>query len=305
MFFEVAYRSYLPSLVTRDELLEGNSKLTASSAVAEFAGFSVSGWLVQLVNGPFALLVDALTFVTSAFFVGSIDKPEETPEVDGERVDFRADVTEGFAAVARDPLLRAMSGATLLYSLGFGMFGATYMLFVTRELGFNPGLLGVIFGIGGLSSMLGAILAQRSADRFGIGISMFAGLVLMGVSMLFVPAVRGATAAGAALLVAQQVMGDGSFTVQDVNAVSLRQSVTPDRLLGRVNAFMHNVDRGFLLAGTLLGGVLGETLGLRPTLTAGALLTIGAGVLLAFSPVASVRRAPAMRLEPVARESEA
>lgn len=300
MFFEVAYRSYLPSLVAREELLEGNSKLTASSAVSEFGGFSVSGWLVQLVNGPFAVFIDALTFVASAFFVRSIETPEERPQAT-ESVSLRADITEGFAAVIRDPILRAMSGSTLLYSTGFGMFGATYMLFVTRSLGFHPGVLGVIFGIGGISSLIGAILAERSAERLGVGISMIFGLVAMGVSMLFVTAVQGATIGGAVLLIAQQVTGDGAFTVQEVNAVTLRQSITPDRLLGRVNAFVHNVDRGFLLAGTLVGGLLGETIGLRSTLAIGSLLTIAAGLLLAASPVVGVRRADAER-DPVPAE---
>jgi MFS family permease len=300
MFFEVAYRSYLPSLVAREELLEGNSKLTASSAVSEFAGFSVSGWLVQLVNGPFAVFIDALTFVSSAFFVRSIEAPEERPAA-SESVNMRADITEGFSAVSREPFLRAMAGATLLYSTGFGLYGAVYMLFVTRELGFHPGVLGVIFGIGGISSLLGAVLAERSSSRFGVGASIWLGLVIMGVSMLLVLGAQGATLAGASLLIAQQVLGDGAFTAQDVNAVSLRQAITPDNLLGRVNAFMHNIDRGFVLFGTLAGGLLGEFIGLRATLTLGGLFVIGAGALVLLTPLASAR-SPAVTVTPVGGE---
>lgn len=302
MFFEVAYRSYLPSLVSREELLEGNSKLTASSAVSEFGGFSISGWLVQLVNGPFAIFIDALTFVASAFFVRSIDVTEERPKSAGEPLSVRADITEGFSTVARDPLLRAMGASTMLYSLGFGAFGGVYSVFVIRELGFEPGVLGVIFGIGGLSSLAGAVLAERASVRLGVGPSMTLGLAAMGVSMLFIAAARDATIVGASLLIAQQVTGDGAFTVQDVNAVSLRQSITPERMLGRVNAFMHNIDRGFLLAGTLAAGVLGETIGLRITLVLGACMVMAAALVLLISPVIAVRRAPVL-IEEIAPES--
>lgn len=292
MVFDVAYRSYLPSLVTREELLEGNSKLTASSAAAEFGGFSVGGWLVQAVNGPFAIFIDALSFVWSGAFLRTIEQQEPAPVKPEERTSVRAEIGEGLSTVVRQPLLRAMAGSTALFSVGFGLFGATYMLFVTRELGFHPGVLGVIFGLGGLSSLAGAVVAERAASRIGVGMAMIVGLTMMGVSMFFVPAAQGATIAGASLLIAQQLFGDGGFTMQDVNYMSLRQAITPSHLLGRVNSFFYNLDLVAMLAGTLIGGVLGEIIGLRPTLVVGAALTLAAAAVLVASPIASLRRTP-------------
>jgi MFS family permease len=124
--------------------------------------------------------------------------------------------------------------------------------------------------------------------------------------MFFVPAAQGATIAGASLLIAQQLFGDGGFTMQDVNYMSLRQAVTPSHLLGRVNSFFYNLDLVAMLAGTLIGGVLGEIIGLRPTLVIGALLTLAAVAVLIASPIATLRRTPPSpdaRAEPLPGEA--
>jgi MFS family permease len=299
IFFDVAYRSYLPTLVSRDELIEGNSKLAATASVSEFAGFSVSGWLVQIFSGPFAILVDAVSFVVSAVFLRSIRTPEPPPVPAEERVGALAEAAEGMRAVLRDPLLRSMAGATPLASFGVGMFFATYMIFVTRGLGFHPGLLGVIFGLGGISSLFGAVLAGGAARRFGTGPSMIAGIAMMGISMLFIPIARGATVLAAGLLIAQQISGDGMFMVFEINATSLRQAIAPERMLGRVTAFNRMLDLGFTLLGILIGGVIGQTIGLRPALYTGAGAMLAAAAWLLASPVRSVVTAP-MTEEPLA-----
>ncbi|MEX0750004.1 MAG: MFS transporter [Dehalococcoidia bacterium] len=293
MFFDVAYRTYLPSIVPRQELMDGNAKLTASESVAEFSAFSVAGWLVQIFSGPAALLVDAVTFVLSALSLNAIQRDEPHRAAPEVQPSVREEALEGLRTVWRDRILRGLTGATVCWSLGLGMFGAVYMLFVTRGLGFNPGVLGVIFGIGGISALAGALLAERSARRWGVGPSMVAGLAGMGVSMLFIPMAHGAGLAAASLLIAQQVFGDGMFTVYQVSDTTTRQSITPEHMLGRVNAFMRMLELGLTLTGLLLGGLIGEWLGLRTALTIGAVLTIGAGAALLLSPARGVMRLPA------------
>ncbi len=299
IFFDVAYRSYLPTLVSREELIEGNSKLAATASVSEFAGFSVSGWLVQLFSGPIAVLVDAVSFVVSAVFLRTIRTPEPAPPPPEERPGALAEAVEGMRAVARDPLLRSLAGATPFASFGTGMFFATYMVFVTRGLGFHPGLLGVIFGLGGISSLFGAVLAAGFARRYGIGLSMIAGLGMMGISMLFIPIAQGATIVAAGLLIAQQISGDGMFMVFDINATSLRQAIAPERMLGRVNAFNRMLDLGFTLAGILVAGAIGQTVGLRPALYLGACSMLAAAGALLASPVRKIATTPAEQ-EPLA-----
>lgn len=292
LFFDVAYRSYLPSLVDRGQLIDGNSKLTATNAVAEFSGFSLGGWLVQIFSGPVAIAVDGVSFVASALFLRSIEHEEGEPGRTADEAGMWSEAAAGVRTVSGDPLLRSIGLATVLYSLGFGVFGATYMLFVTRGLGFETGVLGVIFGLGGISSLLGAVAAARAARTFGLGPSMVIGMVMMGASMLFIPLAGGATVVAAGMLIAQQIVGDGAFTAYDVNSVSLRQSITPDALQGRVNASMRMTEVGLTLAGTLAGGVIGEVLGLRAALTIGAVCVIAAGAWLLASPLARVRTAP-------------
>jgi predicted MFS family arabinose efflux permease len=299
IFFDVAYQSYLPTLVTKDELVEGNSKLAATASVSEFAGFSVSGWLVQIFSGPIAMLVDAISFVVSAIFLRSIGTPEPPPPPADDRVSALREAADGMRAVAGHPLLRSLAVATPLAAFGTGMFFATYMVFVTRGLGFNPGVLGVIFGLGGISSLAGAVIAGPMARRFGAGTAMIAGLTMMGISMLFIPLARGAGVVAAALLIAQQISGDGMFMVADINATSLRQTIAPERMLGRVNAFNRMLDLGFTLAGILIGGAIGQTIGLRPALYLGAASMLAAAAWLLISPVRNLRAAPAPE-EPLA-----
>ncbi len=292
IFFDVAYQSYVPTLVSRDELIEGNSKLAATASVSEFAGFSVSGWLVQVFSGPFAMLVDAISFIVSAAFVRTIRSPEPPPPEPEARAPALAEAAEGMRAVLRDPLLRSLAIATPLAAFGIGMFFATYMIFVTRGLGFHPGLLGVIFGLGGISSLFGAMLAGGAARRFGSGPTMIAGVAMMGISMLFIPIARGATVVAAGLLIAQQISGDGMFMMFDINATSLRQAIAPERMLGRVNAFNRMLDLGFTLAGILAGGVIGQTAGLRLSLYLGAGSMLAAALWLLASPLRSLAAAP-------------
>jgi predicted MFS family arabinose efflux permease len=294
MFFDVAYLSYLPTLVKKDELLEGNSKLAASSSVAEVGGFSLSGWLVQLITGPVTILIDAVSFLVSAAAVASIRSEEPPPRPPEERVGAREEFTEGVRFLLRNPVLRALGAAAVTLELSWRMFGAVFLVFVTKDLGFKPGILGMIFAVGGISSLFGAMLAQRSARTFGAGPSMWGGLLLMGVSMLFIVVVPEAGVLAASLLIAQQLVGDGGATVFEVNQVSLRQTLTPERMLGRVNAAIRLISLAAMLAGSLAGGVMGETLGLRATLAAGAAAMFVAAGCVFFSKARWMREAPEM-----------
>ncbi len=290
--FDVAYLSYLPTLVQKDQLLEGNSKLAASSSIAEVGGFSLSGWLVQLVTGPVTILIDAISFLFSAAFIGAIRAREPTPAPAEERTGVREEFTEGVRFLVRDPVLRPVAAAVVTIELSWRLFGAVFLVFVTKGLGFHPGLLGMTFAVGGVSSLLGALLARRSAGRFGLGPSMWGGLILMSVSMLFIPLARGATVLAVVFLVAQQLVGDGGATVFEINQISLRQSVTPARMLGRVNAAIRLTSLAAMLLGSLIGGVMGETVGLRPTLVAGAAATFAAALWIIASPARALRDVP-------------
>jgi len=289
--FGVAYQSYLPSLVKREELLEGNSKLTASESVAEVGAFGTAGWLVQVFTGPVAILIDALSFLFSAFFIGRIKKTESPPATKDERTGMLREAREGIQTILDNRFLRATIVSECLNHFAFGMFGAAFGLYVIRVLDFEPGVLGMIYAVGGVSSLVGAVFAARAASRLGIGPAMVVGLAVIGASMLLVPLAQGGAILAGAFLVAQQ-LGDGGFVVYSINEVSLRQTITPERLLGRVNAGFEISAHGVLLLGILAGGGLGETLGLRGTLALASWAMLLAALWLAASPVFRLRAAP-------------
>ena len=298
VFFDVAYQSFLPSLVKNEELVEANSKLSAAMSVAEASAFSSAGWLIQLLAAPVAMLIDALTFIASAGLVARIQEPEfqiDSTTV-GSRPTIASDVVEGLRAVWREPILRGMVVAGLGQNLAFGLVGTVFLLYVNQEVGFDPGILGMIFAVGGVSSLLGAMIAGR-LTHFGTGAVMVGSLLLAAIGEAFVPLATAANAIGVLFLVGQQIVADSALTIYDINQVSLRQAITPAHILGRVNASVRVSEFGAILLGTVAAGYIGETVGLRETLWLAVALSLLAAVALALSPVLAVRRIPETAVE--------
>jgi Na+/melibiose symporter-like transporter len=220
VFFDVAYQSLLPSLVKNDELVEANSKLSAAMSVAEASAFSSAGWLIQLLTAPVAMLVDALTFLSSAGLVARIREPEFQVGSSSAtaRPSIASDVVEGLRAVWRQPILRGLVVAGLAQNLAFGLVGTVFLLYVNQEVGFDPGILGMIFAVGGVSSFLGAMIAGR-LPRFGIGAIMVMSLLLAAIGQAFVPLATAANAIGVLFLVGQQIVADSALTVYDIKSI--------------------------------------------------------------------------------------
>ena len=293
VFFDVAYQSFLPSLVKNEELVEANSKLSAAMSVAEASAFSSAGWLIQLLTAPVAILVDAFTFVASAGLVARIREPgsRSEPSTAEPRPSITSDIVEGLRAVWQQPILRGMVVAGVAQNLAFGLVGTVFLLYVNQEVGFDPGILGMIFAVGGVSSFLGAMIAGR-LPRFGIGAVMVTTLLLAAIGEAFIPLATAANTVGVLFLVGQQIVADSALTVYDINQVSLRQAITPAHILGRVNASVRVTEFGAVLLGTVIAGYLGETAGLRQTLWLGVAFSLIAAVAIALSPVRAVRRIP-------------
>ena len=287
ILFDVAYQSYLPALVKKDDLLEGNSKLTASGAVAEFAGFSVGGWLVQALTAPITVLIDAFSFIASAVAIGTIQTRE--PEAPGEEhPDMRREIVDGLKTVWHAPLLRASALAVLMQGLTDGIYGSLVVLYMSRDLGFSPGVLSMTWAVGGISAFIGASLATRVTRRLGSGLAMGLGLMVCSITSALIPLATGAALPALLLLIGAQ-LGDGFFVIYDINQVSLRQGIASERLLGRVNATMRFLGLGASLVGAVIGGLLGELLGVRWTLFIGAGSTLLAGLVVLLSPLRKYR----------------
>ncbi len=289
--FEVAYHAYLPTLVSRAELVEGNSKLEASGAVVEVVSFGLAGWLVQTLTAPLAIVPDAVSFVVSALCLGTIRTPEPTIERPAaEQSTFRA-MREGMRLLLRDPILRAIAGAQATARLFMYVWFTMYLVFLTRDLQLEPVVFGIVFAVGGICSFVGAICAERIAHRLGLGPTLIVTLLLFSLSLLAVP-LASSPFLLVVLLVTTQQLADGAGTVLQIHESSLVQAIVPDHALGRVTASLRVIGWTAMLAGTVVGGVLGELIGPRMTLLVGAIGSLPAVLWLVWSPVRGLRTLP-------------
>ncbi len=299
-FFDVADRSYLPTVVEPDELVAANSALTASASVAEFSAFGISGFLIQLFSAPLAIAVDAISFLVSAVFLGSIRRPEPARRPATEREPVVREIREGLRLVGGSPILRAIAAAGASSHVMWGIFGTTYLLFASQVVGLGPAAIGIIAGLGGAGAFVGAVFAGRVDRRLGVGRTMLVGMLGFTIGSAFIPlAPADALALGAACLIAQQLVGDGFGTVYEVAQISLSQSIVEDRLLGRVNGTIRFFEDLFQLGGTILGGLIAEAVGLR---AATAVAVLGGVVALGFlwlSPIRRLRTIPAGPARPL------
>lgn len=297
VFFDSAYQSYLPTLVKREDLIEGNAKMQGTASAIEVVSFSISGWLVQLLRAPAAVAIDAASFVFSAFFVWRIQTPEQAPPSPEERTGFLGEAAEGFRVVFGDRLLRPIAIATTAQALASQMIGVLFLLYLSGEVGFEPGVLGMIFAVGGVTSLVGAWVANRGILLFGgVGPTIVVSALLRAGGAVFMPLCTDAGWLGVGFLIASQLVTDPFWTMFNIHDVSLRQSITPERVQGRMFANFRLLEFGAALLGTGVAGVVGATAGLRAGLfVASGLMFVSAGIL-AVSPLLRMKQAPPQAL---------
>jgi MFS family permease len=282
--FHSAYRSYLPSLVGRDRLVEGNSRLATSSSIAEIGGPSLAGALVQIVSAPFAILVDAVSFVVSAISLVAI-RAREIVAPERIRGPIVREIVEGFSVVRRHALLFPLAASSITSHFFGSFYAALYSLYLLNDLGLTPFLLGVVISAGGVGSLAGSVFAGRVIRRLGIGraiVALFIGSSAIGI---LTPLATGPLFLATLMVFLPQLIGDGLQTIEGIANVTLRQAVTPDRLLGRVNATLDVLDHGVGPLGALVGAAIAEAFGVRAAIAV-AWVGMASGVLfLLFSPL--------------------
>lgn len=286
--FDTAYQAFLPAVVRRDQLVDGNSKLGMSDSLAEIAGSPVGGMLVQIISAPLAILFDALSFAGSALALWRIQAPEAAPDVAAQQPGIWHEVSTGLRAIQSDPLLRALLGSAITRSLAGGSIGALYDLYLLRVLHFTPALVGLTIGVGGVGALAGAFIAQPVVRKYGIGPALIGALLVSGIVSVLLPLAHGPITRAVPMLMAAQ-LADVALALYFINELSLRQAITPDRLLGRVNSGFMVLTTIAALVGTLLGGALGQMVGIRTTLALAIGVSLTASLWLINSPLRTLR----------------
>jgi len=293
VLFDIADHAYLPGLVGKAQITDANAKLSLTEAVAETGGPALAGVLFQWLTAPIAVSFNAATYVGSALLLAAIRTPEPARDTQVKRAGWVDGVIIGGRTAWIDPRVRALLVMTGLGGLFGGFFGALYIAFVLRDLGLSPFMLGLGIAAGGVGALTGSLIAQPLARRLGVGPAIYASGALSALGTMIVLLAPARAPGAMTALVVSQFLGDAFGVAPLILSASLRQSVLPQKVLGRVGATFRALAGGSAVAGSLVGGGLGQVLGLRPTLLlaiAGLLIgpLIGAG-----SPLRKVKEMPA------------
>ena len=287
--FELARSVWIAERTEAGMLPTRNAQIAAGASIAETVAFALGGWLYQAVGAVVALIVDAVSYLASALFLRGVAETRRPVRgaAHGSRGrgsalrTFAADVRAGLAELAASPVLRALAAVEVLVAGALSLSGTSYMIYVTRDIGFPTGILGVIFALGGLGSVAGAFGATRLARRFGIPAALTAGLALAAIGAACVALAAAPTLAAIALLATQQIVGDGGHTIYHVHDRTLRQTAVAAPLLARVDGAIRTLGYASTLAGALAGGWMATLLGARSGLIAAAALLAMAAVVAA------------------------
>ena len=290
VFFDVAYQSYLPELVGRDQLVDGNAKLAASESTAHVVGPGLGGALVSWVGASTAVVADALSYAASLLCLVAIRTPAEEPERAAVPTSLMTDIREGLRFVWREHRIRAVAFCTATSNLFSGVLTAVVLLLMTRVLGFSGGRIGLVFAVSGVGAIVGSVIAPWLARRLGVGPAIVLSIAFGGIGPFLVAGATGS------LATAMLALGFGIFGLSgvayNVNQVSVRQALCPRRLQGRMNASVRFMVWGTLPLGGFLGGALGSTIGIRSTLWVAAVGQAAAFLWLLPSPIPSMKEIP-------------
>ena len=288
VFFAVAYQAYLPTLISREDLVDGNSKLETSSSAANAVGPGIAGGLYELL-GPLSIAVDAFGTLLAAIMILSIRKIELTPPPPEER-HFWQELKAGVRVVAETPTLRSLAVSTSLLNFGVGMFMPIFYLFIYERLMLSVLLAGIVLFVGGVGFIVGAIVSPSLLKRLGLGTVLALALLINGLGLLAVQAsILGPTAIMLAILWFLSNIGP---PIYNINQVSYRQMIVVDALQGRMNATMRTFGNGAVVLGAIFGGIVGFQYGILSAMTAGALISLIPVLLIWFGPLGRLHHMP-------------
>jgi MFS family permease len=289
VFFEVAYQAYLPSLIEQEQMVEGNGKLEMSHALAQIAGSGLAGSIVQLFTAPLAIVLDAFSFLISATFLCCIRKVESAKVRHGIRSHIFTEIREGLQIVLRNRILWSIAACNATMNLFSSANASIIVLYVVHDLAIKPIIFGFITATGSIGALIGSLVAKPIAKRFGIGPTIIGSVFCYGIGAFFLPLAGGSSRLVILCLVLNWFTQNAMLIIFNVTQVSMRQSITPWHLQGRMNASMRFLICSALPLGSLLGGLLGTAIGLRSAILIGVLGMLLAFLWVLFSPLTCMR----------------
>ncbi len=288
--FDAAYPAYVPSLIGVDRVVDGNSKLATSSSLAEIGGPGLAGGLVQLVSAPFAILVDAVSFGVSAISLLLIRTPEPPRPPRTATTPIRLEIVEGLRLVLRHRVLRPIAMRSVVAHVAGSFYGVLYTIYLIDELHLTPFLLGVVISAGGVGALIGSLFASRVIGRFGLGPALIGTATGAAALGILTPLAQGPVLVATLMVFIPQLVGDGLQTIEGVAELSLIQGLSPDRILGRVNATLEVFSHGIAYPiGALAAAGVADVIGVRGGIALGWAGMAVSILFLVFSPLPRIR----------------
>lgn len=291
VFFDAAYQAYLPNLVERKDLIEGNQKLQLSASGAQVSGPGIAGLVYNAIGGAFTIAFDALGYLASSLSLIAIRKGEEVKErnLSDPPSDFFGEMREGISVVVDNPILRRIAGSTATSNLGTNMLGSVFVIFAFDYLHLSTIAFGLIGTIGAVGFVIGALATGRITAKLGVG-----GSLAVSIASGFLAIANPLAQYGYPFFVLSGVafLTGMMLPMYNINQVSLRQAITPNRLQGRMNATMRTIVWGTIPIGAIIGGVLGGMIGVVNTLYVGAIVAGLATLWIISGPVIKIRNQP-------------
>lgn len=294
--FSITDNTYLPALIGRKQLAEGNAKLESTEAIAEITGPASAGWLIAILGAPLTVVIDAFSYLWSAFMLGQIRSVEAKPANQNKPKHLGEDLRIGLRVVFRHPIVRPIVLSHMVWSISGGFFMALYTPYCLRVLELSTSTFGVIVGLGGVGSLAGAIISRKLVAKLGLGSTLLLASITSLAFALLIP-LAGTSIVGAsfvmtfALLATHQLISDGFAVAFVIQAVTLRQTVLPKDVLGRANAAIHVFTSGLLPVAALLAGGLAELIGTRGAVWIGVIVGLVSPLLLL--PLRHLKQMPA------------
>ena len=288
-----AYQVFMTERVGRENLVEANSRIALSDSSAQLIGPGLAGIFIHWLTAPFAILLDAIAFFTSAWMLKGIkDQASDAPKIRKKGATVWQDAKEGLRLIWNNPVLRSLAWGLAIWQFLKHMYFAIVILFAARDLALSPGMIGAVWMLGGVGFLIASFWVQHANRQFGVGRVMLGGLLATGLAWLLVALVSPGSWAAIHLGVAIFVLDLGAMLFF-INYLTLRQSVTPDHLLGRVTSTMIFLSLACAPLGSLAGGAMAEIFGLRTTIgVAGAGGLLLCMVLAKFSPLSAMHELP-------------